>query len=86
MSTPTFNASMALQNEMAKKVILENSRKNKTYICGVDVAYDNNIAYCSAVKMSKDSMEVMHSINLILKIKYHYAPSFFKLRESEPIR
>jgi deoxyinosine 3'endonuclease (endonuclease V) len=85
MSTPTFNATITLQNEMAKKVILANSQKNKTYICGVDVAYRNNIAYCSAVLMNKDSMEVKHSINLTLKVKHLYAPSFFMLRESEPI-
>ncbi|MGA9149654.1 MAG: endonuclease V [Candidatus Nitrosopolaris sp.] len=85
MSTPTFNSTITLQNELAKKVILESSQKNKTYICGVDVAYRNNIAYCSAVMMNKDSLKVQHSINLTLKVKQHYLPSFLMLRESEPI-
>jgi deoxyribonuclease V len=84
MSTATFNATITLQNEMAKKVILENTQKNKTYVCGVDVAY-KNIAYCSALLINKDSMEVKRSIKLTLKVKHHYAPSFFMLRESEPI-
>jgi len=44
--TPTFNATIKLQNEMARKVTLENTQKNKTYVCGADVAYRNNIAYC----------------------------------------
>lgn len=85
MSTPTFTTTMKVQNEMAKRVILENTQKNKIYICGVDVAYRDNIAYCSAVLMNKDSMKVKHSINLTLSVKHHYAPSFFMLRESEPI-
>ena len=83
MSTPTFTTTMKVQNEMAKRVILENTQKNKIYICGVDVAYRDNIAYCSAVLMNKDSMKVKHSINLTLSVKHHYAPSFFMLRESE---
>ncbi|HYA83146.1 MAG TPA: endonuclease V [Candidatus Bathyarchaeia archaeon] len=85
MCTPTFNATIRLRNEMAKKVILDNTQKNKTYVCGVDVAYRNNIAYCSAVLMNKDGMEVKHSMNLTLKVKHHYAPTFFMLTESEPI-
>jgi deoxyribonuclease V len=85
MGTPSFNSTITLQNEIAKKVILESSQKNKTYICGVDVAYRNNIAYCSAVIMNKVSMKVQHSINLTLKVKHHYVPSFLMLMESEPI-
>ncbi len=46
-----------MQNEMAKKVISEHTHNNEIiYICGVDVAYRNNIAYCSAVLMNKNTM------------------------------
>jgi deoxyribonuclease V len=79
-------ATLRVQNEMAKKVISENSpNKEIIYICGVDVAYRNNIAYCSAVLMNKNSMEVKESVNITLSVKHPYVPSFFMLRESEAI-
>jgi deoxyribonuclease V len=78
-------ATIRLQKEMAKKVIPESTQKNLIYICGVDVAYKNGIAYCSAVLMNKNSMEVKESINIRLNVKHQYLPSFFMLRESEPI-
>jgi len=71
---------------MAKKVISENTLKKEIiYICGVDVAYRNNIAYCSAVLMNKNSMEVKESVNITLSVMHPYVPSFFMLRESEAI-
>jgi len=79
-------ATKNVQNEMAKKVISENTpNKEIIYICGVDVAYRNNIAYCSAVLMNKNSMEVKESVNITLNVKHPYVPSFFMLRESEAI-
>ncbi|HET7147152.1 MAG TPA: hypothetical protein VFI73_01520, partial [Candidatus Nitrosopolaris sp.] len=54
-----LGATIRVQNEMAKKVISENTLKKQIiYICGVDVAYRNNVAYCSAIVMNKNSMEV----------------------------
>ena len=79
-------ATIRVQNEMAKKVISENiPNKEIIYICGVDVAYRNNIAYCSAVLMNKNSMEVKESVNITLNVNHPYVPSFFMLRESEAI-
>jgi deoxyribonuclease V len=79
-------AAIGVQNEMAKKVISENTLKKEIiYICGVDVAYRNNIAYCSAVLMNKNSMEVKESVDITLNVKNPYVSSFFMLRESEAI-
>ncbi|MDQ6862825.1 MAG: endonuclease V [Thermoproteota archaeon] len=79
-------ATIRVQNDMAKKVIWENTLKKEIiYVCGVDVAYRNNIAYCSAVLMNKNSMEVKESVNITLSVKHPYVPSFFMLRESEAI-
>jgi len=79
-------ATIRVQNEMAKKVISENTLKKEIiYICGVDVAYRNNIAYCSAVLMNKNSMEVKESVNITLNVNHAYVPSFLMLRESEAI-
>jgi deoxyribonuclease V len=79
-------ATIRVQNEMAKKVISENTLKKEIiYICGVDVAYRNNIAYCSAVLMNKNSIEVKESVDITLNVKNPYVSSFFMLRESEAI-
>ncbi len=51
----------------------------------MNVAYRNNIAYCSAVLMNKNTMEVKESVNITLNVKHSYVPSFFMLRESEAI-
>ena len=63
----------------------ETLKKEIIYICGVDVAYRNNIAYCSAVLMNKNSIEVKESVDITLNVKNPYVSSFFMLRESEAI-
>ena len=79
-------STIRMQNEMAKKVISEHTHNDELiYICGADVAYRNNIAYCSAVLMNKNTMEIMESVNVTLKVKHPYVPGFFVLRESEVI-
>jgi len=85
-SSTGLASTIRMQNEMAKKVISEHTHnKEIIYICGVDVAYRNNIAYCSAVLMNKNTMEIKESVNLTLNVKHPYVPSFLMLRESEVI-
>jgi len=70
-------ATINVQSEIAKKVISENiPNKEIIYICGVDVAYRNNIAYCSAVLMNKNTMEVKESVNITLKVSTRMCPVF----------
>jgi deoxyribonuclease V len=85
-SSTGLAATIRMQKEMAKKVISENTQNDELiYICGADVAYRNNVAYCSAVLMNKNTMEVKESVNVTLKINHPYVPGFFVLRESEVI-
>jgi deoxyribonuclease V len=85
-SSTGLAATIRMQNEMAKKVISEHTHNDElTYICGADVAYRNDIAYCSAVLMNKNTMEIKESVNVTLKVKHPYVPGFFVLRESEVI-
>jgi deoxyribonuclease V len=83
--TKVLADTVELQNEVAKKVILENTQKNIDCICGVDVAYRNNIAYCSAVLTNKYGKELDKSISTTMNVTHPYIPSFFMLREYEPI-
>lgn len=74
-----------VQKEIADRVKFENNQKNIIYICGVDVAYRNNIAYCSAVMMNKHSMDIMESTSTTSNIKHPYVSGFLMLREADPI-
>jgi deoxyribonuclease V len=84
-SSKVLTDTVELQNEVAKKVILENTQKNIDSICGVDVAYRNNIAYCSAVLTNKYGKELDKPISTTINVTHPYIPSFFMLREYEPI-
>ena len=75
-----------LQEKLAKKVISKDVLPSaiKT-ICGVDVSYKGNKAYCSAVVFSRKSLEILESKNSSFTISSPYIPGFFMLRESKPI-
>ena len=54
-------------------------------VCGVDVSYKNNMAYCSASVIDKDSLNVIDSVNTRGIVYHPYIPGLFTLREYEPI-
>jgi len=74
-----------VQKEIADKVKLESNQENIIYVGGVDVAYRNNVAYCSAVLMNKNSMDITEFTSTTSNIKHPYVSGFLMLRESEPI-
>ena len=69
----TLTETIRVQKEIADKVKFESNQENIIYICGVDVAYRNNIAYCSAVLMNKNSMDITESTSTTSNIKHPYA-------------
>ena len=81
-----YSDAIELQKEIAKNVIAKDTLHNKIeYICGIDVSYKKNAAYCSAVIMNKNTLEVIESVNAKSAVKHPYIPGLFVLRESEPI-
>jgi deoxyribonuclease V len=82
-----YLASIAeLQRAVAKKVQTQYTlEKEATSVCGVDVAYRKNLSFCSAVLMNKNNMEVKESISATLNVKHPYVPSYFMIRECDPI-
>jgi deoxyribonuclease V len=52
-------------------------------ICGVDVAYDGDVACCSAVVMEGGS--VVESADSQTTVKHPYVPGLLMLREAEPV-
>jgi deoxyribonuclease V len=65
-----------VQKEIADNVKFENNQKDIIYICGIDVAYRNNVAYCSAVLMNTNSMDVVESSSTTSYVKHPYVSGF----------
>jgi len=75
-----------LQKKLALKVITKNFLPKKIkLVCGVDVSYRNDFAYCSVVILDKNNMSIIESKNTKLKSTAKYIPGLFMLKESKPI-
>ncbi|HEY7733348.1 MAG TPA: endonuclease V [Nitrososphaera sp.] len=79
-----YGDAVRLQQELAKKIVPGDSFGNINSICGVDVAYDNDIAYCSAVVMDRGGA-VIESARDRGVARNPYVPGLLMLREAEPI-
>jgi deoxyribonuclease V len=86
LETRSFTYFINLQKEFSKKVI-ENDcfESNINNVCGVDVAYNGDIAYCSALVLNRKSLEVIEIINYKTTVNNSYISSLFMLRESKSI-
>ena len=81
-----YQKAIKLQKEVARMVITKDTfDKHLGSICGVDVSYRNNMAYCSAVIMRRNDFHIIRYANTIRTVEYPYIPGLFMLRESEPI-
>ncbi len=86
MSKISNSETILLQNKLALKVITKNILPKKIKrVCGVDVSYRNDFAYCSAVILDKNNLNVIESKNSKLKSTAKYIPGLFMLKESKPI-
>jgi len=82
----TVQKAKKLQEELSKKVITKDVLPKKiTKICGVDVSYKNDRAYCSSVILDAKSMKIIETVHTNSKIQYDYIPGLFMLREAKPI-
>lgn len=76
-----------LQRELSNKIITHDylNKNNIHLICGIDVSYDNLKAFCAAVIIDKNTLEIIEIVNEKTKVKDPYIPSIFILREGKPI-
>ena len=76
-----------LQNEFSKKVITHDylNNNNISNVCGIDVSYKDLNAFCSAVIVDKNTLEIIEIVNEKSTISYPYIPGLFMLREGEPL-
>jgi len=82
---PSTTNAMRLQREISRYVITSDGIKQVDRVCGADVSYVGEVAYCSAVIISKKSLELIESINAKNHVKQKYISGLFMLRESEPV-
>ncbi len=86
MSLISKSKAVLLQKKLALEVITKNILPKKIkLVCGVDVSYRNDFAYCSAVILDKNNMSIIESKNTKLKSTAKYIPGLFMLKESKPI-
>ena len=74
-----------LQNELSKKVITHDYLNNNNIrnVCGIDVCYKDLNAFCSAVIVNKNTLEIIEIVNETVISSYPYIPGCFMLREAE---
>ena len=78
---------LELQNELSKKVITHDDliNNNISNVCGIDVSYKDLNAFCSAVVVNKNTLEVIESVNEKSTVNYPYIPGLFMLIEGKPL-
>ncbi len=79
-----FSDAVRLQQEFAKKIIRSDLFDNIDSVCGVDVAYDNDVAYCSAVVMDRAGA-VIETARTKSIVRHPYVPGLLMLREAGPV-
>jgi deoxyribonuclease V len=78
--------SKKLQEECSRLVIHDDFFwREPTNVCGIDVAYRKNMAYCSAVLMNARSLKILKRINHSSLVTNPYIPGYLMLRESETL-
>lgn len=79
-----YSNAIALQKDLAKKVVATDAFGKIENACGVDVAYDGDVGYCAAVTMDMQGGAV-ESASSVSAAEQAYIPGLFFLREAGPI-
>lgn len=77
---------IAVQEELAKKVVLRDEFEEIKSVAGVDMAYRGSEAYCAAVVLDYDSMAPVEEKVVKTKVDFPYVPTFLAFRELAPIK
>jgi len=73
-----------LQKEISTKIITFDTFGKIENICGIDVSYKSNVAYCSAV-ITNSTFDLIASVNRKYQVQYPYIAGLLFLRESGPL-
>jgi deoxyribonuclease V len=73
-----------IQEELSKKIILEDGFKEINYIGGVDLSYKGDFGYVVYVILDKE-LNLVNKYIFKEKVEFPYIPTFLAFREGEPI-
>jgi deoxyribonuclease V len=78
---------LELQNELSKNVINHDDliNNNISNVCGIDVSNKDLNAFCFAVVVNKNTLEIIASVNEKSTVNYPYIPGLFMLIEGKPL-
>lgn len=76
---------IAIQNKLARKVILEDRFEEIEKIAGCDVAYDEDRALSASVVLDYDALEVIEESVAESRVTFPYIPTFLAFREMKPL-
>lgn len=75
----------AIQNRLAKKVILEDGFDRIEKIAGGDAAYDRDKAFSAIVVLDYAALEVVEESVAESRVAFPYIPTFLAFREMKPL-
>jgi deoxyribonuclease V len=78
---------MELQKKLATQVLREDRLRYEEIenVCGVDVSYGKEMAYCSALTLNRNNWRVTEVVNIRIQSPQPYISGLFMLREARPI-
>ena len=79
-----FSWALDIQKEISTNLITDDTFDKIEKICGMDISYRNETAYCSGV-ITNTAFDIVTTINIKSKVEYPYIPGLFFLRESGPL-
>ncbi len=74
-----------LQNDLTKKLVLEDVFDKIKTVGGADLAYKDDDVFSSAVFLDYNTLEIMEKAAVKTKTDFPYIPTFLSFRELEPI-
>lgn len=76
-----------LQKFLSRMIITQDflSIREIHHVCGVDVSYHMNTAFCSVVNMDRNSFQVIEAKERRSLAQFPYISGYFMLREADPI-
>lgn len=74
-----------IQEDLARRVVLEDIFEGPEKVAGVDLAYMGNRVFCAAVVLDYESLKIVEKQCIETKVTVPYVPTFLAFREAEPI-
>ncbi|MFQ6137379.1 MAG: deoxyribonuclease V [Candidatus Hydrothermarchaeales archaeon] len=75
-----------IQNDLAKRLVLEDEFEEIKRIAGADLGYRSEDAFCAIVVLDYRTLEVVERTAIKAGVNFPYIPTFLAFREIGPIR